>query len=47
VAGAVVDDSTLRGQRNRALLLMARLPDKLAVPENLQEYEASTNGFFL
>ena len=40
VAGAVVDDAALGGQRNRALLLMSRLLDEFAVAENLQKDQA-------
>ena len=36
VAGAIVDDSSLGGQRNRALLLVSRLLDESSVAEDLQ-----------
>jgi hypothetical protein len=44
MAGSVVDDSTFSRQRNRALLLMSRLLDELAVVENLQEDKAPADG---
>src|ERR1039458_219375 len=44
VAGAVVDDSTLRGQRDGTLLLMSGLLDEPAVTEDLQVYQAPADG---
>ena len=44
MAGAVVDDSALGGQRDGALLLMSSLLDELAVAENLQENQTAADG---
>ena len=44
VAGAVVDDSALGGQRNRPLLLVSRLLDEPAVAENLQVDQPPADG---
>jgi len=44
MAGAIVDNSALRCQRNRPLLLMSRLLDEPAVAENLEIDEPPADG---